>query len=473
MSNKEDFTMISNAQGLRILNKGLATGADYAEIFIEEKLNHNIAVENGKVEQSNFAKIYGAGIRLLKNFQSVYGYTNDVTEKSLTKLIESLSASFHEKPCVFLDKLTKKTPKNISFSRMPFDTVSDETIISYLKSGDSVMRKFDKRITRTNASFNWQISKIQIINSKGFNIVDEKSRGRVAISCVAADGDKIETGFEGPGASSGFEFFVDQVDIEKVAKNVAEKTIMMLDAKECPSGKMPVIIGPAFGGTLFHEACGHPLEASAVSKNLSVFSDKLGKQIASSIVSAIDDGTIPNGWGSNNVDDEGNPTQKTLLIENGILKNFLIDDFNGRRMNMKGNGACRRQSYKFEPTSRMSNTYICNGKSTPEEIIKATKFGLYAKSLAGGSVNPVTGEFNFGCSEAYLIRNGKVCEPVRGASVIGTGQEILMKIDMVGNDLERAQGMCGAGSGYVPVDVGQPTIRISEMTVGGNGGEIK
>ena len=247
----------------------------------------------------------------------------------------------------------------------------------------------------------------------------------------------------------------------------------MLYAKECPSGKMPVVIGNGFGGVIFHEACGHALEASAVSKNLSVFANKLGQQIASDVVTAYDDGTIENGWGSNNIDDEGNKTQRTLLIENGILKSYLIDDFNGRRMNMKGNGACRRQNYKYEPTSRMSNTFIANGKSTPEEIIKATKLGLYTKSLKGGSVNPATGEFNFGCSEAYIIRDGKICEPVRGASLIGSGAEVLMHIDMVGNDLKRAQGMCGAASGSIPADVGQPTIRVSEILVGGNGGELK
>lgn len=465
--------MINKQQGLRIIQKGLSTGADYAEIYIEDKLSHSITIENGKVDNSTINHTYGAGVRLLKNYRSVYGYTNEVNEKSLTKLIDSLSKSFNERPCVFVDNLVTKHAKIISKVEIPFETVSDDEIIKYLKSGETILRNFDKRIVRSNVSISHLKTKIQIINSKGVNIFDEKERGRVGISCVAAEDGKIESGFEGPGASSGFEFFLKNVNIEEICKSVASKTIMMLEAKECPSGKMPVIIGPAFGGTLFHEACGHPLEASAVSKNLSVFSDKMGKQIASSIVSAIDDGTIPNGWGSNNIDDEGNPTEKTVLIENGILKNFLIDDFNGRRMGKKGNGACRRQSYKFEPTSRMSNTFICNGKSTPEEIIKATKFGLYAKSLAGGSVNPITGEFNFGCSEAYLVRNGKICEPVRGASVIGTGQEILMKIDMVGNDLCRAQGMCGASSGFIPVDVGQPTIRISEMTVGGNGGEIK
>ena len=465
--------MISKSQAINILNAGLATGADYAEIFIEDKVSHSILVENGKVDSSVLARTYGAGVRLLKDLQSVYGYTNEITVKSLTKLIESLSKSFSGNRVLTVEHLKVKKVKNRSKSEIPFENVSDKEMVDYMKSGEEILRNFDKRIVRTRVSINHEKTKITLMNSKGFILKDERERGRLGLLCVASEDGKIETGFEGPGASAGFEYFKNNVDIKQIAREVASKTIMMLGAKECPSGKMTVIIGNGFGGTLFHEACGHPLEASSVSKNLSVFSNMLGKQIASSIVSAVDDGTIPNGWGSNNIDDEGNPTQKTLLIENGILKNYLIDDFNGRRMGMKGNGACRRQSYKYEPTSRMSNTYICNGKSTPEEIIKATKFGLYAKSLGGGSVNPVTGEFNFGCGEAYIVRDGKICEPVRGASVIGTGPEILMNIDMVGNDLLRAQGMCGAASGYVPVDCGQPTIRIQNMTVGGNGGEIK
>lgn len=465
--------MISKSQAIRILNAGLKTGADYAEIYIEDKDVFSVSVENGKVDNTSITHSYGAGVRLLNKLQSVYGYTNEVNEKGLTKLIEDLANSFNEKQVISVDKLTTKKAHNLSKIEKSFSTIDDKVIIDYLKLGDQTLRKFDKRIVRSEVSFNYAISRVQIINTKGFNHLDYKERARCGLMCIAADQGKIESGFEGPGASSGFEYFEKNVDIVKLATNTAAKTIMMLEAKECPSGKMPVVIGSGFGGTLFHEACGHPLEASAVSKNLSVFSGKLGQQIASPILSAVDDGTIPNEWGSNNIDDEGNKTQKTVLIENGILKNYLIDDFNGRRMGMKGNGATRRQSFQHEPTSRMSNTYICAGKSTPEEIIAATKFGLYAKSLAGGQVNPVTGEFNFGCSEAYLIRDGKICEPVRGASVIGTGQDILMKIDMIGNDLELAQGMCGAGSGFIPVDVGQPTIRVSEMTVGGNGGEIK
>lgn len=465
--------MISKKIAIEILNAGLATGADFAEIYIEEKISDAIVIDNGKVENAVIAKTYGAGIRLLCKLQSVYGYTNDISRNGLLKLAKSLSNSFKGKQEIVVTELKTKKFKNITPVEVPFESVDKKEVVDYLKKGVKTMQDYDKRIIRASASISYTHKNSFIFNSKGFVIKDEIERGRMGLQCVASEGEKIETGHAAPGAASGFEFFRKHVDVVELGEKAAAQAILMLSAKECPSGKMPVVIGNGFGGVLFHEACGHPLEASSVSKNLSVFSNKIGQQIASPLVTAIDDGTIINGWGSNNVDDEGNKTNRTVLIEKGILKNYLIDDFNGRRMGASGNGACRRQSYKFEPTSRMSNTYIDNGESTPEEIIKATKLGLYAKSLGGGSVNPATGEFNFACDEAYIIRDGKICEPVRGASLIGQGKDILMKIDMVGNDLKRAQGMCGAASGHIPVDVGQPTLRISEITVGGNGGELK
>ena len=465
--------MISKKQAIEILNAGLATGGDFCEIYIEDKLSKTINVENGKVDTSSIAQTYGAGIRILKDLQSVYGYTNDVSFKSLKSLAESLSNSFSGKRVLTVESLKSKKVKNNSPIEKPLASVPVDEVIAYLKKGEKVMREHDSKIVRSRATIASSHQKVTLINSKGLIYNDEKERNRLALLAIAADQGKIETAFEGPGAMAGFEYFEKKIDVEKLAKQVASTAVKFLYAKECPSGKMPVVIGNAFGGVLFHEACGHPLEATSVAKKLSVFADKLGEQIASPVVTAIDDGTIANEWGSNNIDDEGNPTEKNVLIKDGILKNYLIDDFNGRRMGMKGNGASRRQSYKFEPTSRMSNTYIDNGKSTPEEIIAATKLGLYAKSFAGGSVNPATGEFNFGCSEAYIIRDGKIAEPVRGASLIGSGKEVLLNIDMVGNDLVLAQGMCGSVSGSIPVDVGQPTIRLKEITVGGNGGELK
>ncbi len=465
--------MLSKKQAIEVLNKGLSTGADYAEIFIEDKCSYLYSVENGKVESSTVSETFGAGIRLLKNLQSVYGYTNDVSKKGLLDLAASLSASFNGKQELTVTSLKIKNVKNHHPHLRPHALEDSKTKIDFIKKGDEAMKNESDKIVRTKSGLSHYENKITLITSKGFIYKDSKERARMFLSCVAVDSDKIETGFSGPGASAGFEYFLENVDPVKLGKETAKSALTMLTAKECPSGIMPVVIGNGFGGVIFHEACGHALEASAVSKNLSVFANKLGEQIASPIVTAYDDGTIVNGWGSNNIDDEGNPTHNTLLIEKGILKSYLIDNFNGRRMGMEGNGACRRESYKYEPTSRMSNTFIANGTSTPEEIIKATKLGLYAKSLNGGSVNPATGEFNFGCSEAYIIRDGKICEPVRGASLIGSGKDVLMHIDMIGNDLKRAQGMCGAASGSIPTDVGQPTIRVSQILVGGNGGELK
>ena len=465
--------MINKSQAVEILNAALATGGDYAEIFIEDKESENITIENGKVDQDIVSHTFGAGIRILNKLQSVYGYTNDVTKTGLLTLANNLAKSFKDERVLTVESLKMKKFKDMHVRERLSKDVPTKEKVDYLKVGDEVMRNYDKRIVRSRSFFGSTYSKVTIFNSKGFAFHDEKERSRVVLSCLGVEDGKIENGYEAPGTSAGFEYFLNNVDIKKLAESAAKQTITMLGAKECPSGKMTVVIGNGGGGVIFHEACGHSLEASAVSRNLSVFAGKKGQQIASSIVNAVDDGTISNEWGSNNIDDEGNKTQRNVLIENGILKNYLIDDFNGRRMNEKGNGACRRQSYKFEPTSRMSNTYILPGKSTPEEIIKATKLGLYAKSLSGGSVNPITGEFNFGASEAYIIRDGKICEPVRGASLIGSGAEVLMNIDMIGNDLDMSQGMCGAASGSVPVDIGQPTIRVQNILVGGNGGELK
>lgn len=465
--------MPSKSAYLNILNTALSTGGDYAEIYIEEKISQVVSIENGKVDASTVGKTYGAGLRILNGVNSVYGYTNDVSPKGLLELAKSLSSSFSGKQVLKVESLKTKHFKNNHLIQEPLSEVSVEDKINYIRPAEKVMREYDPRVVRTKAGFMNSKSKITIVNSSGFIIHDEKERGRVILTAIASDGEKFETGFTGPGAMSGFEHFKKNVDVIKLAKEAAESAVTMLSAKDCPSGKMTVVIGNGNGGVIFHEACGHSLEATSVSKNLSVFSNKLGTQIASSVVSAVDDGTIANSWGSNNIDDEGNKTEKTVLIENGILKNYLVDTVGGRRMNMRPNGCARRESYKYEPTSRMSNTYICNGESTPEEIIAATKLGLYAKTLSGGSVNPATGEFNFGCSEAYIIRDGKICEPVRGASLIGTGGEVLMNIDMVGNDCERSNGMCGSVSGFIPVDIGQPTIRVQNILVGGNGGELK
>lgn len=465
--------MISKKLAVDLINQATETGADFAEIFYEDTFNKSYSFEGLKVQNVVSSNVNGVGIRLLKENQCVYGYTNDLSKSSLTKLVDNLSKSFNSGRVV--EKITgfkNQTYKKINKKVTPLLSVEPKEIINYVKSGVEIILNYDKRIVRVVSGFSIVSSNYVILNSEGKSFKKSNEYGRVYLNSIASENGKIETRFDGPGSQKGWDFFVKDLDFKTLALENAKKVILMLGAKECPSGHFPVVIGNGWGGVIFHEACGHQLEATSVAKGLSVFTGMKGKQIANTIVSAYDDGTMPNEWGSNDIDDEGNPTQNNCLIKDGILVGYLVDDFNGRRMGEKGNGASRRESYKYAPTSRMSNTYIAKGKSTPEEIIKNTKLGLYAVSFNGGSVNPAVGDFNFGCSEAYIIKDGKILEPVRGATLVGNAKDILKHIDMVGNDVGLGQGMCGSASGSIPVNVGQPTIRVDDITVGGRGGSI-
>ena len=466
--------MLSKKLAIDVLNEALSTGADYAEIFFEDSHSNALSIENGKVETATSGSLCGVGLRLLKENQCVYGYTNDISRKGLLALANSLNKSFHDKRLLTVTKLEMIKAKNRNPIIRSYDDVSREERIALLRQGtDAIEALKDPRLVRHIASFRSNHRHVELYNSKGRWFKRDTEWGRMAFSVIAADENGFESGFVGPGAQRGFDYFTTVVNPKDCALDAVRVALQNLGAKECPSGKMPVIIGNGWGGVLFHESCGHPLEASAVAKGLSCFAGKEGEMIASPIVSAVDDSTLPQEWGSIDIDDEGNPGTRRQLIKNGKLTDFMIDDLNGRRMGREGNGSCRRQNYRFIPTSRMSNTYIENGKSTKEEIIAATKLGLYTVGFNGGSVDPSTGEFNFGCSEAYIVRDGKICEPVKGATLIGKGFEILKNIDMVANDLAFGQGMCGASSGSITTNVGQPTLRISEVTVGGRGGELK
>ncbi len=465
--------MITKKTAIEVLNEALATGADFAEIYLEEDDKSSISMDNGKVEACSDTLTRGAGIRLLKDLRSVYGYTNNISRAGLLKLAKDLAASFDGERMLEVKSITKVRTGKKHRPKVQYSDYPREELISMLTRSSDACLAYDEKIVRCQVEFECNYKNVEIFNSDGKQFNDVHSRGRYFVIATARDERGIETFHSRPGAQKGMEFFLDEVDLIKTAQETAESALTLLGARECPSGKMTVIIGNGFGGVIFHEACGHSLEASSVSKGLSVFSGKKGQKIASDIVSAVDDGTIDGGWGSGNIDDEGNPTARNVLIKDGVLTSYLVDNFNGRRMNEPGNGACRRESYRYEPTSRMSNTFILNGKSTPEEIIASTEYGLYAKSMGGGSVNPATGEFNFAVNEGYIVENGEIKYPVKGATLIGSGQEVLLNIDMVGNDLLRAQGMCGAASGSIPADVGEPTIRVQNMTVGGRGGTVK
>ena len=469
--------MISKALALEVLNAALATGGDYAEIYLEETTPESFMLENGRVESVGSPQGYGCGLRILNGLRSVYGYTSDLSKKSLLDLAAKLSASYEGERKITVETISNGKYKKINHVTTHLKDVPAEEKIGYLREISKIISDVDPRIVRVQTALTCSVKNIDLFIAEGpnathFHNVEERSR--LIMSAVAAGTEGIEIGFSGPGTSSGWEFFTKELDYKGKARSVGEKAVMMLTAKECPSGRYTVVIKNGWGGVLFHEACGHPLEASSTSKGLSVFSNSIGKQIASTCVSAWDDGTIENEWGSDNIDSEGIPTQKNELIRDGICVGFMVDRFSARRMEgIKPNGTSRRQSYRYAPTSRMSNTYIAAGKDNPEDIIKDTPLGIYVADFGGGSVNPTTGEFNFSASEAYIIRDGKICEPVKGCTLIGTGQEVLMQIDRVGNDLALGQGNCGAASGSVPVNVGQPTIRLKEITVGGRGGKLE
>ncbi len=450
----------------KILNEALSTGGDFAEIFVEKKNNCGLYMIDGKIESSLSGRDFGIGIRIFKDLYSVYGYTNDMTEENLLKTARKIAEAVKGTRADITINLLKQDIENYNKIEIYPETVLKKNKIDIMRRGYVAAKEYDPEISQVRVSYSDSKQNILVANSEGIWAEDERVRGRIRIESVASNGTEMQTGSMGPGASKGFEFF-EKMDVESYGREASRIAKTILHADYSPSGKMPVIIDNGFGGVIFHEACGHGLEATSVAKGNSVFAGKIGEMIASPVVSAVDDGTIPNEWGTINIDDEGTPSRRNLLIENGILKGYMVDKLNGRRMGMASTGSGRRESYKYAPTSRMTNTFILNGKSSLDEMISSVEKGIYAKYMGGGSVNPATGNFNFAVMEGYLIENGKITSPVRGATLIGSGSEILKKIEMVGNNLAYGQGMCGSVSGSICTNVGQPAIKVSEITVGG------
>ena len=453
----------------KILLECLTTGGDYAEIFLEDTVKNSIRRVGDQIEDINASHLYGAAIRILKENAEVYGYTNDVSEKGLLKLATSLRTAYNSAVVIKdFDFTDCETTKGTDFKVLSKD-IPNSKKLGYLETCTKTIGDYSPKIVQAVATFTDETQVVTIANSKGVYKTDTRNHQRVAAVAIASDGKSMEQASNSYGGNFDISNF-DTFDFVEFSKKVAEAAVETLTADEMVGGVYDVVIHNAFGGVIFHEACGHALEATSVAKGMSVFCGKMGQKIAADCVTAIDDGTIPNEWGSANMDDEGNPTKKNVLIENGILKSYMVDMRNGRRMNAAPTGSTRRQSYRFSPTSRMTNTYIANGPHTPEEIIANTKFGLFAKTMAGGSVNPATGEFNFSVGEAFMIEDGKLTKRVKGATLIGNGKDTVLNIDMVANNQSFGYGMCGSSSGSIPACVGQPTIRVKQMTVGGNGG---
>ena len=449
-----------------VLQKALSTGADFAEVYVERTKENSIFMIDSKVDSIKDRLISGVGIRILKGTRCVTGSTSSMEREALLACAGRVADALDGVPERMSVHLTERIFGDIHPIKMVPDSASMQFKTDLLKEGYFAAKNYHQDISQVTGTLLDVDHNILIANSDGLLARDRQIRTRMMIDAIASKNGENQTGGCRPGRRMGLEMF-EQISPKDIGTEAARQAITILNADYLKAGNMPVAIENGFGGVIFHEACGHSLEASCVSIGQSQFAGKLGQKIANEKVTAIDDGIIPNAWGSFNFDDEGTPAQRKVLIENGILKNYMIDKLNGRRMGMAGNGSCRRQGYQWAPTSRMSNTYIDNGPDKNEDIIKSIEYGLYAKDMGGGSVNPTTGAFNFSVREGYIIRNGEICEAVRGASLIGKGSDVIMDIDMVGQNLATGQGMCGASSGSVPADVGQPLIRVSSITVGG------
>ena len=458
--------MISREICQRVLRKAVSTGADYAEIFAQNTTDHSIHMIANKVDSIRDTVIHGAAVRVYKGLRSVMASTVDTSEAGLIRCAEQAAEALGQGSAQIDIVLRERIFPNAHPVRIVPSSCTNKEKVGIVKDAYFAAREYDEAIAQVTGVLLDVDHNILVANTDGIYTQDRQIRTRLAVSAVADKGQGTQTGSASPGRRMGLEMF-DTIDPKEVGRKAAKQAVVMAGAGYCPADVMPVAIANGFGGVIFHEACGHSLEAAAVAYGQSQFAGKLGQKIAHEKVTAIDDGTIPGSWGSIDFDDEGTPSQRNVLIENGVLKSYMIDKFNGRRMGMASTGSSRRQSYDFAPTSRMTNTFIAPGDDKNEDIIGSIEYGLFAASMGGGSVNPVTGEFNFAVNEGYIIRNGEICEPVRGATLVGKGSEVIQNIDMVGSDLDMAQGMCGASSGSVPTNVGQPMIRVSSITVGG------
>ena len=460
--------MISSEICAKVLEAAVSTGADYAEIFAENSRNHTISMVSGKVDAISDGVVSGAAVRVYKGLRSVMATTVDLSVDGLVRCALKAARALGDGKAEISIVLRDRIFSHIHPVQAVPSSVPNKEKVDILRIACQGAYAYDRRIRQVTGNFLDVDRNILIANTEGIRASDRRVRTRIAVTALADDKDGgTQTGSCNPGRRMGMEMFEQVVDAEAVGREAARQAVVMSEAGYCPAGVMPVAIGNGFGGVIFHEACGHSLEATSVAYGLSQFAGKLGEKIAGEKVNAYDDGTIPNSWGSLDLDDEGTPAKRNVLIENGVLKSYMIDRFNSRRMGLAPTGNSRRESFAYTPTSRMTNTFIGEGPDENEAIIASIDNGLYAAAMGGGSVHPTTGEFNFAVREGYLVKNGKICEPVRGASLVGRGSDVILNIDMVGKDLLLAEGMCGSSSGSIPVCVGQPMIRVSSITVGG------
>ncbi len=452
----------------RVLDAALANGGDLAEIYLENKESLSLTLDEGRLENATQGNDIGGGVRVFYGNNAAYAYTDDLTEESLMEAaaVASAAARNANNAQVCAD-LTKRESKVMSRIERPFEQMSIQDKAGILRQMDEVTRRHSPHVVSVQCGYTESRRRVWVYNSDGVWAEDDRSflefRGQVA----AQKGDVRQSSATGVGGQVGLEFFDDR-DPVAMMPEAADTALLMLDARPAPAGEMPVVITNGWGGVLFHEACGHCMEADFITKGASAYTGLVGEKVGPDFLTAYDDGTIPGRRGTMRFDDEGAPTNRTVLIENGILKEYMWDLTEARRAGRESTGNGRRQSFRHMPMPRMTNTYIEAGPHDPEEIIRSVKKGLYAKKLGGGQVEIGRGDYVFTVTEGWLIEDGKLTEPVRGATLVGNGPETLRQIDMIGTDmsLDPGRGMCGKGQ-WARVSVGQPTVRVPKLTVGG------
>ncbi|MDX2004522.1 MAG: TldD/PmbA family protein [Meiothermus sp.] len=462
--------MLSETLVGEVLGKARGGGADYAELYVERWRRRNLRALSGAVKEANSGIEFGAGLRLFYGTEVVYAYTNDLTPEGLTELTETLvrlkgqAGQVDAQGRGGLD-FRKAAPQGLHAPKVPFEAKDKRYRLERLREAESAAKVAPEIRQVQTQMLEWE-QEVLVAASDGTWAEDRRVRTRYVVVAIAQDEGGMQTGHRAPGLSLGLEIF-DRFDPAQMGREAGQQAMTNLRAKPAPAGTMPVVVGNAFGGVIFHEALGHLLETTTVAKKTSVLSDKLGQKVASDCVTYIDEGTTAHGWGSQEFDDEGMRSEHTTLIKNGVLESYMVDRLGAMQTGYRPTGSGRRQDYTFAPTSRMRNTYIAPGTTPREKLFEGIEFGLYAAVMGGGQVRPGSGEYNFGVDEAYVIRNGRIEEAVRGAMLVGKGPDTIQKIAAVSDDLSTAPGMCGSISGSVPTEVGQPHLLVSEIVVGG------
>ena len=452
----------------RTLGAALRTGGEFAEVFAEDKSSSSAMLDDGKVEELTSGRDRGVGVRVVVGETTGFAHTADLSEAGLTSAAEAAAAAARGGGGGTKTVTVKAVdvPRRVQI-RIPPGDVAKSTKVDLLVAANAAARAEGKAITQVSARYGDSRRRILVANSDGLLTTDDQVRTLFSVSCVATGDTGLQTGRESAGRTIGFELF-DETDVEDMARRAAGRALTKLKARPAPSGAMPVVVGPGGGGVLFHEACGHGLEADLVGKSASVFAGRIGEQVATPHVTLIDDGTMAGEWGHFAIDDEGRPAAHNVLIENGVLTDYMWDRIRSRKEGRESSGNGRRQSYQHLPMVRMTNTYIGNGPDDPASIVADTDKGVYVAQLGGGQVNTATGDFVFGMTEAYLIENGEITDPIREGNLIGNGPDVLTRIDALGNDFAMGSpGTCGKDGQGVPVGDGTPTLRVTSLTIGG------